>query len=141
MKKIICFLVFLIILLLIVILFFPVNREHYAKAEEFQISHQQEVWIHTLEFCESQGREDLKILDSNNRYSYGVLMFQMETFLREGKKYGLVSPKLTPEQAEKTKLVYSTDLQESIANRILLAGGESNWFTCFHTKLKTKYPQ
>ncbi len=124
-----------------IILFFPVNKVEYVKAEEETITHQQLVWLYTLENCESRGREDIKILDSNKKYSYGVLQFQMDTFLREGKKYGLIEANLTSKEVLETKMIYDVDLQESIANRILLDGGESHWHNCWHTKLKTKYPR
>lgn len=118
---------------------FGVSRQSYVKAEQPLITHKQEVWLHTLEFCESRGREQVKIMDSNNRYSYGVLMFQMETFIREGKKYGILDENLTTKEAE--KLIFSKDLQESIAHNMLLNGGERNWYNCWKIKLnKEKYP-
>lgn len=46
-------------------------------------------WLYALEGYESRHRHDIKILDVNDRYSYGCLQFQMETFVWAGMKYGL----------------------------------------------------
>ena len=111
-------------------------------AQEVQkpyMSHIQEVWLHTLEFCESRGMENLKFLDSNDRYSYGILQFQMESFLREGKKYNILDKNITKEEAQKE--IYNVGLQEQIANQMLLNGGESNWFNCYSKKIQMKYPK
>lgn len=46
-------------------------------------------WLDRLEVDES-GRNPLRVvLDSNNKYSYGCLQYQMETFISMSKKYGL----------------------------------------------------
>ena len=102
------------------------------------ITSQQRVWLNKLEQCESNVDKDMKIIDSNNRYSYGILQFQMETFLREGKKYGLVDSKITMVKAE--KLIFNVELQEKLADKMLTDGGESNWYNCWNHKLKVKYP-
>lgn len=46
-------------------------------------------WLYELEEYESQHRHDIKHLDINDKYSYGCLQFQMETFVWAGMKYGL----------------------------------------------------
>ena len=38
-------------------------------------------WLDGLIQKESSGREDIVILDVNNKYSYGCLQFQMTTFI------------------------------------------------------------
>jgi hypothetical protein len=63
MKKYIKF-VLILMVLSVLIGKFGVSRETYARAEEPAISHRQLVWLYTLENCESQGRESLKIMDS-----------------------------------------------------------------------------
>ena len=131
--------VLVLAILAIAISKFGVSRLTYVRAEDSVLTHQQEVYIHAIEFCESHGKENIKIMDSNNRYSYGVLMFQVETFLREGKKYGIIDEDTTSKQGE--KLIYNVDLQEKIAHQMLLNGGERNWYNCWKQKLKTKYPQ
>lgn len=102
------------------------------------LSKNQRVWIGALEYCESRGRSDIKILDSNDRYSYGILQFQMDTFLRYGKKYGIIATSTTELEAE--KMIYDPDLQEKVAHRILLDGGEKNWNNCYKKYLNEKYP-
>lgn len=132
-----------VLLLLIVMMFlmkhYCVSSEVYVQAAEVLPTHKQTVYLHTMQYCESKGIQDIKILDSNNRYSYGVMQFQMETFLREGKNYALVSPETTPKQAEDSKLIYSISLQEKIAHRMLLKGGQKNWYNC--TKKLGAYPK
>lgn len=118
---------------------FVVAKETYIAPEYPLPTHKQKVWLHTLQFCESRGREVIKIMDSNNRYSYGLMMFQMETFMREGKKYGILDKGLTVTEAE--KIIYNIDLQEKIAHQMLLNGGERNWYNCWTKKMnKEKYP-
>lgn len=104
------------------------------------MSHRQEVWLHALEFCESRGRAEIKIFDSNDQYSYGILQFQMDTFIRQGKKYDIIDQDLTIEEAE--LIIYDVELQEKIAHRMLLDGGEGNWYNCFKSKLSGEhYPK
>lgn len=118
---------------------YGVSRITYVKAEEPEISFRQEVWLKTLSFCESSGRSDIKIMDSNNRYSYGAYMFQLDTFKRNGIKYEFFKSDITNKELE--KLIYDPNLQEKIAHKMLLDGGESNWYNCWKIKLKTKYPK
>lgn len=112
----------------------------FASSEEslaIQPTHRQQVYLQALQFCESSGRVDIKILDSNHKYSYGGLMFQMSTFLSQGKKYGLINDSTGPTEGE--KLIYDIELQEAIAHRMLLDGGERNWYVC--TKKLGSYPK
>ena len=46
-------------------------------------------WIEDLVQAESNGREDIIILDVNNRYSRGCLQFQDATFEHYTKRYGI----------------------------------------------------
>lgn len=112
----------------------------FASSEEevpmHEPTHRQQVYLHALQFCESSGRTDIKIMDSNNKHSYGGLMFQMSTFLSQGKKYELIAGSTTAVQGE--KMIYDIELQEAIAHRMLEDGGERNWYTC--TKKLGKYP-
>jgi hypothetical protein len=47
-----------------------------------------DIYIERLEFAESSGREDIVILDSNGKHSYGCLQFQESTWELYTKKYG-----------------------------------------------------
>lgn len=46
-------------------------------------------WLDRLETAESQNNTMMVILDTNDRYSYGCLQFQMDTFLTYSKEYGI----------------------------------------------------
>lgn len=86
------------------------------------------VWIRKLEACEDPtGNTTIKILDVNDKYSYGVLQFQMATWLSYGKKFGTTADN-----------IYDKTLQESVARSILDAGGWHNWYNC--TKKIGSYP-
>ena len=54
------------------ILTVPVVSQHEAVQYE---------WLDKLSFCESSNRVNLKTLDTNNHYSYGLYQFQIRTWL------------------------------------------------------------
>lgn len=76
-------------------------------------------WLHTLEQCESTGSTTATILDTNGKFSRGILQFQMSTWLRYEKDFGAT-----------TTNIYDADLQERVALSMLNAGGWRNWFNC-----------
>jgi hypothetical protein len=45
--------------------------------------------IEELALCESSGRENIKILDTNGWYSHGCLQFQVPTFKQYCERYGI----------------------------------------------------
>lgn len=73
--------------------------------------------IEILANCESSSRPLIKILDTNNRYSYGILQFQMQTWLSYGKLYDI-------ETTEEN--IYNGDLQKELAYR-MIQDKNSNW--------------
>lgn len=73
--------------------------------------------IEILANCESSNRSFIKVLDTNNHYSYGSLQFQMQTWLSYGKLYDL---KTTEEN------IYDGDLQKELAYR-MINDKKSNW--------------
>lgn len=74
------------------------------------------MWIRHLEDCEDPtGSTTIRVLDTNNKYSYGLLQFQMKTWLKQGNT---------------RDTIYDPDLQEQTAQAMLDAGGWQNWFTC-----------
>jgi hypothetical protein len=83
-----------------------------------------------LSDCESSGRVKLKILDTNNRYSYSKFQFQAKTFLSYGKKYGIISDKVSEEEIE--NYIYDESLQNKIAGKMIENGLlEANWVNCY----------
>lgn len=82
------------------------------------------VWIDALHQCENQNDRP-RILDSNNKYSYGFVMFQMDTWLEFGKKFGATRDNISDD-----------DLQETVARDMLDHGLWRHWYNC--GKLVTK---
>ena len=79
----------------------------------------QEIWIDKLSVCESGASTTIKILDTNNYYSYGLLMFQMKTWLSYGKPFGATKEN-----------IYDEQLQRKVARSMLDAGGQGHWYHC-----------
>jgi hypothetical protein len=79
----------------------------------------QAAWIERLHDCENPGNKVPKKLDTNGKYSYGYVHFQMGTWLSYGKKFGA-----TPDN------IYDDELQKKVARSMLDAGGQSHWFWC-----------
>jgi hypothetical protein len=75
---------------------------------------QLDLWLEKLAQVESNGRERIKILDVNNKYSYGCLQFQEGTFRNYGVKYGLVA-----KNANLESVIYDCTLQKQIAKRMI----------------------
>lgn len=88
-------------------------------------------WIAELHLCENRGNTP-RILDVNGKYSYGYVMYQMETWLTYSKRFGT-----TPEN------IKDKDLQIEVTKYILDNGGWKNWWTCaISTKAKLgAYPK
>lgn len=60
---------------------------------------------------------NFRIIDSNNKYSYGCLQFQEATFVSEVARYGLL-PEAEP--AEVMNLIYDCDFQKKLAMLMFL---------------------
>lgn len=81
--------------------------------------------------CESNNRWDIKVMDSNHKYSYGGLQFQLETFYLFGKRYGILDKKMELREAE--NLVYDKETQIAIATRMIEDGLlKDHWKICYH---------
>lgn len=83
------------------------------------IADPQEIWIDKLATCESNASTTIRILDTNNYYSHGLLMFQMKTWLAYGKKFGATKEN-----------IYDGELQRKVAKSMLDAGGQTHWYHC-----------
>ena len=79
----------------------------------------QQQWVEALAQCESGGRDTIKILDSNNKYSYGRLMFQKATWLSYSDEFGT-----------SMENIYNGNLQTTVALYILNDGGWRHWYNC-----------
>lgn len=81
-----------LILLVVVTLCATLNTAHaqspnLSKDQLYAV--QMNIWLDKLENAESQNQPMMVILDTNNKYSYGCLQFQMDTFIAYSKKYGV----------------------------------------------------
>ncbi len=84
----------------------------------------QDIWIAKLHECENYNNVE-KILDSNNKYSYGYLMFQMDTWLSYGKKFGATRDNIG-----------SSTLQKQVAKSMLDQGLWRHWTNCVNIKVR-----
>jgi len=85
-------------------------------------------WIEKLAKCESRGRSHITILDSNNKYSYGLLQFQLDTFISFGKKYEILPDEFT--RKESLLLIHNPNVQKAIAKEMLDDGLSGHWRNC-----------
>lgn len=97
----------------------------------------QDVWIEALHQCESQGRDSITVLDSNNKYSYGGLQFQLGTFMSFGKKYNILPKEFT--EAEGKLLIHNISVQRAIAKEMLDDKLSYHWANCVR-KIGRPYP-
>lgn len=90
-----------------------------------------DVWINNLAICETRNR-DVTVLDSNHKYSYGPLQFQMATWLSSGKPFGATADN-----------IHDSMLQHKVARAMLDNGMQSRWLTCARivTKKYGAYPK
>jgi len=89
------------------------------------------LYMTRLSDCESSGSSTIKVLDSNNKYSYGAYQFQMQTWLAQSEKYGL---------DYKEKDIYYFTKQARLAYLMLSDDGEGQWYTCGLKRLG-KFPK
>src|SRR3990167_5590597 len=98
----------------------------------FSYDSTKEEWIDKLHNCEN--RDDVeKILDTNDKYSYGHLMFQLDTFYGFGKKYGFFPKGFTREEAR--LMIHVPSLQKAIAREMLENGLDYHWKNCRDKKI------
>ena len=85
-------------------------------------------YIKDLIQCESGGNWNAKVLDVNNRYSYGGLQFQSKTAWVYNEKYKVL-PDL--ELNELPNVINDPYFQVELAKKILAEnGGFKNWLVC-----------
>jgi hypothetical protein len=90
-----------------------------SPSKWMNLSHEQEVWIHALEWCESRGvKTAINPLDNDGTPSYYSFQFKPETFKNYGIKFGLLKADISDEEImEKIK---DYDLQKEIVTDMLL---------------------
>lgn len=84
--------------------------------------------LSALALCESSYKQNIKVFDSNKKYSYGLFQFQAPTFLAYGQKYGFIG--LDIEAAEVENLIYDPETQYLIAEEMWENGEHYHWKIC-----------
>src|SRR3990167_10233711 len=104
----------------------PVEAEFEARIVSVDLLDKK---IDKLALCESGNRADIKVLDTNNKYSFGVFQFQLETFWGFGVQYGILPEGI--ELAEAENLIYDPEIQRDIALEMVKRGLlEDHWKVC-----------
>lgn len=82
------------------------------------ITHQQDVWINALAWCESHGNEKaINPVDKDNTPSYGEFQFKPQTFATLSKRYGVVGDIM--DGKSQRKIVEYMILDKTISNNEL----------------------
>lgn len=79
---------------------------------------QKEEWINNLQLCENINKVPW-IFDTNGKKSYADFMFQMDTWISYGKKFGATRNNIS-----------SSTLQRQVVRSMLDSGGWRNWYNC-----------
>lgn len=78
-----------------------------------------DIWLSALIDCESMGSTTVRVLDTNGKYSHGLLQFQLSTWLSYGKEFGATK-----------KNIYDGELQKIVARNMLDKGLWRHWYNC-----------
>lgn len=90
-----------------------------------------DLWLEKLIVLESNGKENIKILDHNGEHSFGCLQFQKETFKEFGLKYRFITI-----DDDIDNFIYDCRLQKEIAKK-MIEDNYSNWRR-WYTSVKIK---
>lgn len=106
----------------------PVNTTQITVAPVERKADKLDAWIDSLVTKESNGRSDIKILDHNDRYSYGCLQFQMETFESYINRYDLLPH---TENSELENMIYDCDFQKLLTRKMIEENPQNwrHWYT------------
>jgi len=104
------------------VVFSQTSRSAYVAPDET------EIFLDKLAMCESSNRPNIIVLDSNNKYSYGLYQFQETTFLQYAKKYGYIK---YSEDGEILNIIHDPILQRNVARRMYLDEiADRHWVVC-----------
>lgn len=140
-KKIIAGLAVLVSILLITILLIPTTvsyeQEEVAEIHPIQpptqeilrvipkLSHQQEVWMYALEWCESNGvPEAINEVDLDGTPSYSSWQFKPSTLWGFAKQYGIAVPDT---EEGKREALMDRAYQWEVLKQMVLHRNEVNW--------------
>jgi hypothetical protein len=109
---------------------FPEEKEYPSR---FPYDKHIEWIIDEINKCENFGRWDNNvILDTNNKYSYGGLQFQMTTFVGQGIYYGVLPRDTSFSKAK--EIIFTEEIQREIARGMIRdkkAHTTLGWFNCW----------
>jgi hypothetical protein len=112
----------------------PAKNATYPGAETVQTNVSSSIIskiLGKLSQCESGNRTDIRVLDSNGLYSYGLYQFQLATFYGFGRKYGVLPEDIEPKESE--NLIYDGNIQTLIASKMIEDGLlQYHWKVCYH---------
>lgn len=92
--------------------------EAHEEVTNATLTHQQEIWKHALEWCESSGRHDaINPEDLDGTPSYGAYQFKPSTLDYFAGKYGVVT----------TGDVIDYEVQSAVVDQMILHGNEIEW--------------
>lgn len=87
----------------------------------------QALWMDSLSSCESEGSTTIRILDTNDHYSYGKYQYQMSTWL----DYSFLGATSSD--------IYNGDLQDTITRYILDTNGYRGYWDICGAVVTKKY--
>lgn len=90
-----------------------------APSKWIKLSHEQEVYLHALEWCESRGvKTAINPFDSDGTPSYYSFQFKPATFKNFGIKYGLLKSDISDDEI--FERIKDYDLQKEIVTNMIL---------------------
>jgi hypothetical protein len=94
-----------------------------------KLTHEQEVWLYALEWCESRGvKTAVNPEDRDGTPSYYSFQFKPATFLNYGIKYGVIAATTSP--AELSEMLKSYEAQREIVTH-MISDKSVNWHQQF----------
>jgi hypothetical protein len=97
----------------------------YASLFDPALTHEQEVWLHALEWCESRGvKTAINPKDLDGTPSYYSFQFKPSTFKLYGVKYGIFSRLISDERI--TEMLSDYRLQKRIVS-LMMQDEKVNW--------------
>jgi hypothetical protein len=94
-----------------------------------------DAWLDLLAWKESNNNAKIRVVDTNGRYSYGCLQFQMATFKAFMTRYGIAGMETPPAMWE--TLIYDCSVQKSLAKVMIQndpVNAWKNWAYTVHHK-------
>ena len=99
---------------------FPVQSPVEVLRSNYEVSFEE--WIDQLAEAESGNDPELKILDTNRKYSYGCLQFQLSTFRQYSREYSLFKDSAVNLRKE----IYNCESQRKLA-ALMIRDDYENW--------------